>query len=133
MRSAIWIAAALGALTLGCHRHHYERFEFCIVGSHGGGTVSQDEIRIQQGKVVTLKVLPINCEDDIMKKETGVSLATDNPAVLGIDRLDLETNPCEGPPRWYYVLYGVDAGQTVLRISVNGSEREEIPVHITPP
>lgn len=129
------MTALVLAIVLGSACDHYDRLEICLINTPVGSQVSLEGITIQQGKVAAFKIIPIDNHGDTMEKKTSVSLAVENPEVLGATWLKYSSETCRGPEgaNWYFVVYGSLAGETSLQISVNGSKRLEIPVIVFPP
>jgi hypothetical protein len=95
-----------------------DHVEICVVN---GRSMGPTEARLDRGTVVAFRVVPID-DDGYVNKKRHVSIHSGNPAILGTATLDYETTLCKGPDdsRWYFVIYGVERGNTTLFIQADG-------------
>ena len=109
--------------------------DFCVILSRPGTSLSEDAITLPKGTVVALKASPVDTRGDIMDDDLKVTLESGNPSVLGSARLDYTSKSCPGyqKAKWYFSLWGVETGQTVLKVWVGGRLWREIPVEVIHP
>lgn len=112
-----------------------DHVNFCVIVARPGTNLSEDAVTVPKGTVVALKVIPVNTRGEIMDDDLKVTLESGNPGVLGSARLDYKSKSCPGDikAKWYFSLWGVETGQTVLKVWVGGRLRREIPVDVTDP
>jgi hypothetical protein len=109
--------------------------DFCVITAKPGAAVNDRAITVPKGTVVALKASPVDTHGDIMDDDLKMSLESGNPGVLGAAPLDFETGSCPGAKKvkWYFVLWGAEAGQTTLKVWVGSRIWKEIPVNVTSP
>lgn len=116
---------------MACNDYHHA--ELCFLGeTQFSGEVSPEGIVLAEGQAVGMKVVPYREPEVTFSKDDAVNLVSDDPYVLGAARLDSHTEDCPGPAwaDWYFVISAAHPGLTILRVYVNGAEREQIPVHV---
>lgn len=136
IRTTTWIVGVLCA-SLGLMRcDDFDGVEFCEVGTTEiVGDFSPEGIAVLQGQAVGFKVVPYRHGGATYKRDTSIRLKTDDPEVLKVEVLDYESPICPGPrsAAWYFVISGKSQGMTILRVYVDDSEREQVPVFVAPP
>lgn len=132
---ALLLALSAGALGgAGCEPG-LDTVNFCVIQARPGASVDERGITVPMGTVVVLKASPVDTSGDIMDDDTEMSLVSGNPGVLGAAPLDYESDSCPGydDVDWYFVIYGVEPGQTTLEVWADGRLWREIPVNVTNP
>lgn len=125
----------LGVLALAGCAPPLDHVDFCVIAARPGTTVNDRGITVPMGTVVALKASPVDTHGDIMDDDIQMTLESGNPGVLGAAPLDHESKSCPGARDvdWYFVLWGVEIGQTTLKVWVGSRIWKEIPVNVTGP
>lgn len=112
-----------------------DHVDFCVIAAQPGTTVNDRGVTVPKGTVVALKASPVDTHGDIMDDDIKMTLESGNPSVLGAAPLDHESKACPGAKSvdWYFVLWGVETGQTTLKVWVGSRIWQEIPVNVTGP
>lgn len=129
---AVVLCASLGLMRC----DDFDRVEFCQVGNtEVVGDFSPEGIAVLQGQAVGFKVVPYRQGGATYTRDTPIHLTTDNPEVLEVEILDYESPDCPGPEHaaWTFLISAKSPGQTILRVYVDESEREQVPVFVAPP
>lgn len=125
------MAVILGGIT-GCET--FDHVDLCVVTQPVGSHVGAARITLRKGEVIALKGIPFATDNGVMDDDTEVYMESGDEAVLGLAPLDYEGDECGEPDhaRWYYLIWGVEVGQTTLVIYGAGQLSHEVEVEVTP-
>jgi hypothetical protein len=128
----VLLCVLLCALLTGCptDRKDFGGIEFCVLNEPPNGTIVTDQqIRLYQGTVVAIKVQPVAEGGEYL--DVAVTLGGSNGATLGVEQLMPLSDSCDGPEGdRHFVLYGVEAGEATLTITLRNHPPWVIPVTI---
>ncbi|MDY0000423.1 MAG: hypothetical protein RBU30_03915 [Polyangia bacterium] len=118
------------SIALGPACHEFDHLQLCLV-SGSSLSLGLDSITIDRGEVLAFRAVPVD-DDDKIRKDYSISLWAEDQTVLGVDRLDIVRLDCPGPEdnRWYFVIYGVERGETTLHFQVDGGVAHSTPVTV---
>lgn len=118
----LMLALNLAALP-GCN--HPDHVQTCAVW----GNLNLDMTTLNRGEVLAFRVIPVDNDGKVRKKRV-VSLRVGESSVLGVSPLDHSRETCRGPndSRWYFVIYGIERGETFVEVSVDGKRFPLVPV-----
>jgi hypothetical protein len=125
------VAVAGLATTLGCGGFDELEFTYNSVPPDNA-TVSFDGIFIHEAVAVGVTARPLD-GGEVMADDTRVELVSQNPGVLGVafvarPRDPADTDGTEGS--WDFVIWGVQPGQTVVTVRIDGENEAEIPATV---
>jgi hypothetical protein len=130
-RTAAWFLAPLGGLALGllgCSGFDHLDFRYRSAPVDNG-SVSYWRIRIHEATAVGVVATPMDGNEP-MDETTTVGLEPDDPGVLGIARAEPGDAQEDDEVNRSFVLFGVRAGATDVRVIIDGDVEGTIPATI---
>jgi hypothetical protein len=129
-----WVFTTFGALAIGltaCSGFDQLDFRYRSAPVRSDESVSYARIRIHEGTAVGVVATPMD-GDDPMDEDTTVALDADDPGVLGIARAEPGDTEENDKVNRSFVIFGVRAGNTNVRVLIDGSHEGTIPAIVEP-